>query len=291
MNCLSVNKQRFFRRITDNREPTTNEMSRLRTYKTEAVVLKQTPLGEADRILTLYTPDLGKVRAVAKGVRRTKSRLAGHLELLNQVSVSLSHGRNLETVNEAEVIQSFRGFREDLQRVSKAIYIAELVDGFSIEGSGNYPLYCLLLESLDWLGRCQNPDLLLRYFEMRMLDYSGYKPEMVNCVECRAWLEPGDHLFASGAGGVMCPTCRVTSDDAMIPLSLNAMKVLRFLQRESRYASVEGLKASPILLAEIERLMRAYIRYLVERELKSAEFMHLVSAEGAMVNLTVHSSI
>ena len=96
-------------------------MSRLRTYKTEAVVLKQINLGEADRILTLYTPDQGKVRAVARGVRRPKSKLSGHLELLNQASVSLSYGRNLDSINEAQSIRSFRGIRDDLSRISKAI--------------------------------------------------------------------------------------------------------------------------------------------------------------------------
>lgn len=252
-------------------------MSRLRTYKTEAVVLKQTPLGEADRILTLYTPDVGKLRAVARGVRRPKSRLSGHLELLNHVSVSLSYGRNLDAINEAEGIHSFRAFKDDLQRVSKALYMAELVDGFSIENSGNLPLFQLLLHTLDWMGRAENPDLLLRYFEMRLLHYSGYSPELVNCVECRAWLEPGDHLFASGSGGMLCPTCRVNSEDVMIPVSLNAMKVLRFLQREREFNTVEGLKVLPPRMAEIERMMRTYIRYLAERELKSAEFMNLVS--------------
>ena len=106
---------------------------RLRTYKTEGVVLKQMPLGEADRILTILTPDVGKVRAVARGVRRAKSRLGGHLDLLNQVSVSLSKGRSLDAVNEAEAFRSFRVLREDLERVSKALYMAELADGFSVE--------------------------------------------------------------------------------------------------------------------------------------------------------------
>ena len=253
-------------------------MTRPRIYKTEAVVLRQIPLGEADRILTLYTPDMGKVRAVAKGVRRPKSRLGGHLELLNHVSVSLSHGRNLDVVSEVQVIQSFKGLREDLQRVSRAIYVAELVDGFSAEQSSNYALYQLLLGALAWLERSGHSDLTLRSFEMRLLDESGYRPELYRCVDCRRTLEPGDHLFSCTNGGVQCPACRVTSSEAMTPLSLNAMKVLRFLQREGENARVARLKVSPRALSEIERLLRTYIRYLMERELKSAEFLHLVSS-------------
>lgn len=253
-------------------------MSHPRTYKTEAVVLKQTSLGEADRILTLYTPDVGKVRAVARGVRRPKSKLSGHLELLNQVKVSMSYGRNLDAINEAQSIRSFRGFRDDLERISKAIYMAELVDGFSIENSGNYQLYLLLVDSLGWLERTDNTDLLLRHFELHLLQASGYRPELVNCVECRATLEPGDHLFAGGSGGVLCPECRIGSEEALIPISLNAMKVLRFLQREKSFANVDGFDAPRDLLSALERLNRVYIRYLAERDLKSAEFMNLISS-------------
>lgn len=252
-------------------------MSRPRTYKTECIVLKQLSLSEADRILTLYTPDMGKVRAVARGVRRPKSKLSGHLELLNQASVSLSYGRNLDTINEAQSIRSFRGIREDLQRISKAIYMAELVDGFSIENSDNYQLYLLLVDSLGWLERTDNTQLLLRYFELHLLEHSGYRPELVNCVECRAWLEPGDHFFAGGSGGVLCPECRVDSEDSLIPISLNSMKVLRFLQREKGFANIDVLSVPPDQLAVLERLIRVYIRYLVERDLKSAEFMNLIS--------------
>jgi DNA repair protein RecO (recombination protein O) len=249
-----------------------------RTYKTEAVVLKQISLGEADRILTLFTPDVGKVRAVARGVRRPKSKLSGHLELLNQAKVSLSYGRSLDAINEAQSIRSFRGFRDDLQRISKAIYVAELVDGFTIDNSANYELYLLLVNSLSWLESTDNTDLLLRYFELHLLEVSGYRPELVNCVECNTRLEPGDHLFSGSSGGMLCPECRVNSEESLIPVSLNAMKVLRFLQRETSFANVNEFNAPPHILAVLERLNRVYIRYLVERDLKSAEFMNLVSS-------------
>lgn len=260
-------------------------MPRPRNYKTEAVVLRQMSLGEADRILTLYTPDMGKLRTVAKGIRRAKSRLSGHLELLNCVSISLSQGRNLDVITEVQAIQSFRGFRDDLQLLSRALYVAELVDRFSIERSPNYEVYRLLLETLTWLEQAGQSDLLLRHFEMRLLEYSGYKPELHACVECRSKLEPGDHYFSSAVGGVLCPACRVKSDDAMIPVTLNAMKVLRFLQRDADYAGASKLNVPSKLQAEIERLLHAYVRFLVERELKSAEFMSLVSSSP-----TTHSS-
>ena len=251
-----------------------------RTYKTEGVVIRQIPLGEADRILTLYTPDMGKIRAVAKGVRRTKSKLGGHLELLTRVVVSASVGRNLDIVNEAQVIQSFRALREELSSLTKALYLAELVDAFSVEHSANDSVYRLLLAALDQLEATEQADLLLRHFELHLLDYSGYRPELYSCVECRSDLEAGDHLFSCAKGGVVCPRCLHTSRDAMIPISLNAMKVARFLIREEGFARVAGLQVSQRALGELERLLRTYVRHVVERGLKTAEFMSLVSSAG-----------
>ena len=252
-------------------------MARPRIYKTEAVVLKQTPVGEADRILTFCTPEMGKVRAVARGIRRTRSRMGGHLEILNRVSMSLARGRNLDVVTEAQVIQVYRGLSDDLGLLSKGLYIAELVDGFLVEHSHSHAVYALLTEVLTWLERGVQPALLLRYAEMRLLDRSGFRPELHQCVECRETLEPGDHVFSCSLGGVLCPRCRLNSDDVLITVSLNAMKVLRFIQRQESYDQVSGLRVSPWILSELERLLRSYIRFLVERELKTAEFVHLVS--------------
>ena len=252
-------------------------MSRFRTYRTEGVVIRQMPLGEADRILTLCSPDMGKVRAVAKGVRRTKSKLGGHLELLNRASVSVAIGRNLDTISEASAISTFGGIREDLGRVSRAMYVAELVDTFSMEGNGNRSIYHLLLNTLLWLERANSPDLLIRWFEMRLLECSGYMPELVNCVECREWLEPADHLFVCDAGGVICPNCRTASSGALLPLPINAMKTLRFIQRELQFDNVETLSVSGQILKDMERLMRAYIRHIAEREVRSAEFVSLTT--------------
>ena len=253
-------------------------MSRIRTYKTEAVVLRQTSLGEADRILTLYTPDMGAVRAVAKGIRRTTSRLGGHLELLNRVSVSLSQGRNLDVVNEAQVLQSFGGLRDDLRSLSWALYVAELVDRFSEERSPNYEVYLLLVETVTCLEAAPESELHLRYFELRLVDLAGFRPELHRCVECQTALEPDDHLFSASLGGIVCLSCRSGTDRAQVPVSLKAMKILRFLQRAQGVDAVAGLRVARNEMAEIERMLRVYIRFLLERDLKSAEFMSLVTS-------------
>ena len=160
-------------------------------------------------------------------------------------------------------------------------YVAELVNGFSIERSPNYPVYQLLEDTLQRLESEEQSDLALRYFEVHLLSRSGYRPDLYSCVECRSSLEPAAHLFTCAGGGVLCVDCRASSDDLLIPVSINSMKVLRFLLREESYGAVSGLKMSANLGREVERLTRVYIRYVIERDLKSVDFMNLVGSGGA----------
>ena len=115
-----------------------------RTYQTEAIIIKKTRLGEADVILTLYTPELGKIQGFAKSLRKTKSKLAGHLELLTHSMVSLARGRNIDTITGSQTINSFLRLKSDLQLTSCALYATELVNQFTAEHIENQPLFQLL---------------------------------------------------------------------------------------------------------------------------------------------------
>ena len=236
------------------------------------------PLGEADRILTLFTPDVGKVRAVGKGVRRTKSRYGGHLELLNRVEVSISYGRSLDVVNEAQVIESFPALREDLQQLSKAFYLAELVDGFTAEQSQNEPVYRILLRAFRSLDSARQPDLLVRHFEMHLLGHSGYSPQLYRCVECRKTLTPGQHRFSPAVGGTLCPDCRPEGVHVR-SLSLRALKVLRLLDR-GQLPAIVSMKLDPALAAELDSLTGGAVKYWLEREIRSKSFVEQLQSES-----------
>ena len=181
-------------------------MARPRTYKTRGVVLRHAPLGEADRILTLCTHDRGKVRAVARGVRRTKSRLSGHLEPLTHVRVSVAEGRDLDHLGEVETLYSFRALREDLARMSVAVHLCELVDRFTAEGSPAPEILDLLLTAMTLLEAGESSPMLVCAFQVKVLGYSGFGPEVQRCAHCRSELDPDDHVFSSAAGGILCPS-------------------------------------------------------------------------------------
>jgi DNA repair protein RecO (recombination protein O) len=249
-------------------------MSSQREYQTEAIVIKKTKLGEADSILTLYTPHMGKIQGFAKSLRKPKSRLAGHLELLTHSMVSLVRGRNLDTIIGAQTITSYLPLKTNLDYGSRALYVIELVNQFTAEHIENYPLFRLLRETLDRLCYGINQELVLRAFELHSLDSLGYRPQLQLCLSCKATLQPVVNYFCPALGGMLCPDCSRTQP-VTIALSVNAQKVLHLAQGDLDSAEdiISRLKVPPELVSELEAAMRSYLKYLLEREVKSAAWL------------------
>ena len=254
-------------------------MPKPRTYQTEAFIIKKIKLGEADRILTLYTPHLGKIQGVARGVRRPRSKLAGHLELITHSQVSLARGRNLDTIIGSQTIDSFLPLKNDLWLTSCALYVTELINQFAAEHVENYPLFQLLLEIMHHLCQAGDNELVLRYFELHLLNEVGYRPQLQQCVSCRSLLKPvTTNVFSPTDGGVLCPECRQRRP-AAYPLSVNALKVLRLLQN-SNYDTASKLKMNPELSHELDEVMSHYIEYLLDREVKSAAWLDVLREQA-----------
>lgn len=246
-------------------------MPRPRVYKTEAIVLRQRKLGEADKIVTLYTSHQGKLDAVAKGVRRTKSRLAGHLEPLTLGAYLLAVGRELDIVTQADTVEAFPALRDDLERLSRGLYCAELVERLTPERSESNPVFRLLAETLGYLNSATEYEVVARRFELRLLHELGYRPSLLECAVCGKRLEPETNFWSVDAGGVVCPGC---ADDSLrlAPLSLNALKLLRLLQR-APFEEAARVRVSRPLAAELENCLGDYVRYVLEREVRSARFV------------------
>ena len=246
-------------------------MTAPRTYQTEAIIIKRIKLGEADRILTLYTPNLGKIKAVAKGNRRPKSKLGGHVELLTHSQLMLARGRNLDIITQAQTINNFLPLKENLETISCGMYISELVDAFVDENLEDHRLFNLLLETLQRLSEGKDADITLRYFELRLLDYLGYRPQLRQCAGCNAELQPATNFFSSRYGGVLCANCAY-QEPVIRHLSLNALKVLRLWQNCDP-AIAYKVKINAQLASELEKVTQDYIRYLLERQLKSTAWL------------------
>jgi DNA repair protein RecO (recombination protein O) len=267
-----------------------------RLYRTDAIVLRRQDFGEADRILTLYSPTLGKFRAIAKGVRRPKSRLGGHVELFTHVNVLVAQGRNLDIVTQAEAMRPFHGIRDDLWKAAYASYAAELIDRFTEERLENRALFTLLVEALTYLdgvpvmaqpGEIRESsgdaeisasvELAMRNYEAQLLGHLGYAPELTNCTECQARIAPGENRFSPSAGGVLCESCGDLQPSARL-VSVNAIKALRLLSQEP-FGVFRRLKLPEPVSREVESALRSQINFILERQPKTTEFLDRLKSD------------
>lgn len=250
-------------------------MPRERTYQTEAVILRRRNWGEADRILTLFTPQRGKIRVRAVGVRKPASRKAGHLELFHRATVFLARGRDFDIITQAETVESFARLRDDLVRSAAASYAAELLDRLAPEEAENPAAYRLIVRTLEELCGGGNVTLALRCYDLRLLDAMGYRPELSRCTVGGETIQAEDQFFSPARGGVVCPRCADRAE-GKYPVSLAALRVLRHIQR-SPLEEAFRLRVRAATLEELEPVLQRYIQFLLESPLRSRKYFSEVS--------------
>ena len=245
-----------------------------RSFRVEAIVLRHSDWGEADRLVTLFTREHGKVRAVAKGARKMRSRKAGHLEPFTRVSLLLALGRSMYIITQAEAMDAHLALREDLTLIGYASALAELTDRFTIEEEENISLFRLLADSLRRLDQGVDPLLTSRYFEIRLLDLMGYRPKLTECVGRGEEIQPEDQFISAARGGVVCPRC-AKDVPGVRPISMDALKYLRHFQRSS-FSEASRANIAPPVQRELEAILNHYLTYLLERSINSAAFLQEV---------------
>jgi len=249
-----------------------------RSYQTQAIIIKQTKLGEVDKIVTIYTPEFGKLKAVAKGACRPGSKLGGNVEPLTHSLMMLARGRNLDIITQSQTIDVFPALKNDLWRTSCGFYILELIDSFTVENSENHPLFDLLLDTLHRLCQDDNSETILRYFELHLLNYLGYRPQLRECVICDSPVKPTVNFFNPDRGGILCPGCGQEQPGSR-PLSVDALKILRLWQ-SCDYTTARRVKLGAELRFELEQVMQEYIKYLLQREVKSISWLEELKKKG-----------
>jgi DNA repair protein RecO (recombination protein O) len=243
-----------------------------RRYTTEAIVLSRFDLGEADRVLTLITPQIGKLKAIAKGVRRPTSRLGGSLEPFAELSVALARGRTFDVVTEVRVGHAWLALRDDLESAATAWYLAELADRSLEERHAAEPLYALLRRAYELLDAGMAPGRVARWYEVHLLDELGSRPEVDRCVECDRVLESDERFrWVPPLGGVVCERCPGPAHDRA-GLSLEGLKLLKAYQRLDIEAIAE-LRLAPATEREVEADLREFVRIVLERDARSLAFL------------------
>lgn len=245
-------------------------LSRERVYGAEALVLRRRNIGEADSIFTLFSPDRGRFELVARGVRKARSRMRGHLEPLTHVRVQAAHGRTLDVLTQAETIHAYRALREDLDRLPHALYCAELLDRFTVELGRDPLLFDLVLAVFDAMEAGAGPHIV-RLFEVQLLAETGFDLQLDGCAACRSRLAEEETLFSPGSGGLVCRRCRPTAASGRL-LSVRAVKVLRFA-RGGDLGAFASLRIDAELARELELALGDAVRYVLDREPSTARYI------------------
>ena len=251
-----------------------------RRYVTDAIVLSRFDLGEADRVLTLITPEHGKLKAIAKGIRRPSSRLGGSLEPFAELRVALARGRTFDVVTEVRVGHAWLRLRDALESAATAWYLAELADRSLEERHEAAPLYALLRRAYELLDAGMAPGRVARWYEMHLADELGQRPEVDRCVECDRMLEATDAFrWVPPLGGVVCARCPGPPSER-VGLSLEALKLLKAYQRLDAEA-LAGLRLADATERDVEVAMRDFVRLMLERDARSLPFLDEVRGGAA----------
>jgi DNA repair protein RecO (recombination protein O) len=233
-------------------------------YKDEGIVLKTIKLGEADRIVTLFTRRNGKVRAVAKGVRKTKSRFGGRLEPFTRVDLLVYQGRNLDTITSADIMTSFDEVRTDYAKLTLGAAILEFVEKLTPERERALSTYALLLAALRALAAGAGPTVVPAFI-VKLLSLAGYHPQLQSCAGCGNGGEL--NAFSSSLGGAVCEACWRDDRDAL-RLGPDRIELLSRLLREDF-----GHPAEPAQTHDVTQVLKSYTEYHLERPLRSLKFL------------------
>ncbi len=228
-------------------------------YRDEGIVLRTWKLGEADRIVVVLTRGRGKVRAVAKGVRKTRSKFGARLEPTSHVALQFYEGRELDIVTQADSIDHFRAIRDDLDRLAKASALLEAVDQVAPEREANARLFAMLLGALRALSAANSP-LVVPAFFLKVLALEGYRPVIDVCVACAA--EEELVAFDADAGGTLCRSCRRGS-----AISPEALGLLRQILGGQLGAALNV--APSAATHEVDQLAIRAFEHHLERRLRS----------------------
>lgn len=231
----------------------------------QGIVLRSYPFGEADRVVVLLSPNSGKIRTVAKGVRKTKSRFGGRLEPFTHVDLVLYEGRNLDTITQVAVLEPFPRLRTDLDSVVAAGTMVEAADAVAQEEESSVRLFLLLQRGLKALEAGKYDPDLITSFLLKLADVVGVAPSLVQCASCGR--VDGLHRFSFAGGGVICESCYV---DGAVRLREGITAYLASLAE----ADLISLPVSDRTLAgEAMGIARRFVEYHLDRKLTSLAVM------------------
>ena len=201
-------------------------------YKTQGIVIKSYNYGEANKILVIFTRDYGKIRAVAKGIRRTKSKFGASLELFScsNIMVHWKENSDLYLITQTSIVNSFKKIRNDLEKICRGSYMLEIINEMLPERAKHANIYYLLCGALTLLESDMDPEKIMRWYEIKMLEFLGFGLRTSRCVSCRnAAIDKNKSCVNFRLGGILCSACS-SNHEHSATVSKNAIDLLNTIK-------------------------------------------------------------
>lgn len=242
---------------------------------TIALILKAQDYKECDQLLTVYTKAKGKMRVLAKGVKKNSSKLRGGLQLFGQSALTLTIGQGIPVVINAESMNIFPAIRDDLLRLSYAGYCMDLLDRLIVSDEYDEAIFGLILQAMNLLAYI-NPWMATKMLEIHLLDALGYAPDVVHCHICGRMLRPGEKRLGT-VGGACCPPCRKQSlKEPAVTLEAEAVTLYQAL-RHLPAVQLGYLYASNQAMRQLERYVDLQLDHILEYPLKTRDFLRTMA--------------
>lgn len=248
-------------------------------YRTQAIILRTIPYGEADQIVTLYTLRFGKIKGIAKGAKRSRKRFGNTLEIGSYIHATFfeKETSDLVRLSHCDLIRPFAGLREDIRKLAWGSYFIELISELTAEKIPSPPIFRLLTAFLNLIDRGMLKEELQRVFEVRLLSQLGYRPHLDRCTRCQKKIGGEKVFFSSREGGVLCPSCASHLSDA-ISVSLGTIKTLHLAQTLP-LDKIRRISFSPQSLKESRLILSQFLGQYLGKDLKSKKFLEQISVE------------
>lgn len=242
-------------------------------YKTEGIVLKSMEYEEADKIVTIYTKDYGKITAIAKGVRKTKSKFGSSLEILTHSNFLIYKGRNIDIVSQTEILESFFSTSKEVIKFAFAVNCVEVVNRLTEEREINIGLFNLLKEVLHYLKESNDPKLLTLSFKWQTISILGYRPSLNHCCRCNKSVEDQKEMYFNiKEGGLVCNNCIAKDKEGCVKVSLYFNKLLRKILI-TPLSTISNATIPDKKMKELEKITNLYIAYHSEKSFKTDRFL------------------
>ncbi len=252
------------------------------TRQVKGIILQKQDYRENDRLFSLYTDELGKIEAVARGARKIKSKMAGHLELFSIINLMVAPGRTYYQIAGADQIKNLLNIKKDLAKTVLGSFCLEIVDVFTKPEHPDSKIYELLEEILKIFNNSEVKDFLKMYslskfFVLKILSFLGWTPELYDCLKCKKKIVPNGNYFNAERGGLICGQCARND----LPISTAGIKILRFILKND-FKKAAALKIGETQIKELAKIVDTFMAVRQDREVKSALWINYLTQASSI---------